>query len=167
MGRKKKHTANVLYINIYTASKKEGCTIASEKLAVFTYERRAFIVRRIINVTYHGDRFIASSLTLFLFFFFCRTISCRALSPLPLPSESEQTWISSVIDCLVYNSSFPIRAEEGASLNLNIRHETRFRHLAAATVRRIFISSLFPSLPPPLSLSLSSFFYPLFYPLSR
>lgn len=163
MGRKKKHTANVLYINIYTASKKEGCTIASEKLAVFTYERRAFIVRRIINVTYHGDRFIASSLTLFLFFF-CRTISCRALSPLPLPSESEQTWISSVIDCLVYNSSFPIRAEEGALLNLNIRHETRFRHLAAATVRRIFISSLFPS---PLSLSLSSFFYPLFYPLSR
>lgn len=62
----------------------------------------------IINIIYRGSRFIAFSSTPPFFLFTERYLVAYAFRLFSFPDrrESEQTWISSAIDCLPHNSSF-------------------------------------------------------------
>lgn len=102
--------------------------------------------REIINIIYRGrNRFIASSSTPLLFF--CWTLSRRFSSLLFSQwRESNQTWISSAIDCLPYNSSFYPGRRVHRWIWISTMKPATFYHLAAVTLRRIFISSSVSSL---------------------
>ena len=60
--------------------------------------------------------------------------------------ESEQTWISSAIDCLPYNSSFYPGKRVHRWIWISTMRPATFYHLAAVTLGRIFISSSVSSL---------------------
>lgn len=119
----------------------------------------AFVVAGLlILLIARQSHFIASPNSSLLFFSPDDILPRALVSPFLSSSlgKKEQTWISSVIDCLVYNSPFyPSRGVRrwisewyppGGSLNT-------FYHLAATTLERIFISSSVL-----LSFHLASFF---------
>lgn len=108
----------------------------------FIYERWTSVDIGLLILFIGGSRFIASSSTPSLF---CWTLSFvarfRLFSSPGWRRESEQTWISSAIDCLPYNSSFYSSRRVHRWIWISTMRPATFYHLAAATVGRIFISS--------------------------